>query len=388
MSVSYWRRTSTLGTIESDVLIIGGGIAGLSAALAIQRRGLRVCVIERGEIAAGASGRNAGFLMRGAAENYALAYRAHGRETVRTLWRWTEENLADLKREGVDQTPGYRPTPSCLLAMEESERAELRTSVELLQRDGFAVKWIEAGDDAVWSGATPRPLAGLVNPNDATCNPVEVMHLLAGKITEPIHTAQEVVYLDGDGTMVAARTADGTFLAPHALVCTNAYASLLIPTLRGVVTPWRGQMLAMTPAKSVRLDYAYYVNRGGEYFRQTPDGVIVVGGCRSQQGEAEQTYDDAMTETVQLGIERFARAMLGVDFHIFARWAGTMGFSPDGLPLIGPVDGPWRNGAVWFCGGFTGHGMSLGFRCARAAVEAMLDGKPTPFPLSRLATRS
>lgn len=384
MTVSHWRRTTSRGTIESDVVVIGGGIAGLSAALALQRRGLKICLVERSELASGASGRNAGFLMRGAADNYAAGYRLLGRETVRTLWRCTEENLADLRREGVTDLPEYRAMPSCLLALDEHERAELETSAELLRRDGFDVGWITSGDDAVWTRAHPKPLAGLLNPHDATCNPIELIHMIAGKITEPIHTGQEVAWIEGLRDRVEVCASDATFIADRVLICTNAFVSQLVPSLRGVIIPRRGQMLALRPREPIRLDHAYYARHGSEYFRQTPDGTIVVGGCRTNHADIEVGFEDIVTEPVQLDIERFARRILGVDYHVFARWAGTMGFSPDGMPLIGPVEGPWRTGTVWFCGGFTGHGMSLGFRCARAAVEAMLDGRPTPFTIDRL----
>lgn len=69
-------------------------------------------------------------------------------------------------------------------------------------------------------------------------------------------------------------------------------------------------------------------------------------------------------------IERYADELIGPGYEITARWSGTMGFSPDGMPMIGQVLGD----RVWFCGGFTGHGMSLGFRTAQAAVDAMLGG--------------
>ncbi|MEO1279335.1 MAG: hypothetical protein AAFV77_10305, partial [Planctomycetota bacterium] len=67
---------------------------------------------------------------------------------------------------------------------------------------------------------------------------------------------------------------------------------------------------------------------------------------------------------------------------------GTMGFSPDGMPLVGPIS---EDGSVWFCGGFTGHGMSLAYRTSAGAVTALLDGPGADpladaFSLSRVAT--
>jgi glycine/D-amino acid oxidase-like deaminating enzyme len=63
--------------------------------------------------------------------------------------------------------------------------------------------------------------------------------------------------------------------------------------------------------------------------------------------------------------------LLDRPIRVVARWAGTMGFSPDGMPLVGPVG---ASDSVWFCGGFTGHGMSLAYRTGAGAVAAMLDG--------------
>jgi len=406
MTTSYWRRTTALGTIEVDAVVVGAGICGISAALHLQRRGLRVAVVERHVLAAGASSRNAGFLMRGAAENYALAVKQYGRDLARTVWRWTEENLAGLREEGIGTgVPTYRATPSCLLALEDVELGELRESERLLREDGFRVGWLESGSDAAWAKGRPgklRPLGGLVNPDDGACNPVDVMRFLARKLSRPVDEGQEVQAITpadrGDGIIV--RTTDGTFRAAHALVCTNAYTPLLLPRdPAGAVRPRRGQMLAIR-AGSLKLDCSYYANHGYEYFRQATDGTIVVGGCRRAFAEAEQGYEDKTTREVQGALEAFARSMLGLEeLDVVGRWSGTMGFSPDGLPLIGPVmkgagSGGGKDelppGSVWFCGGFTGHGMSMAHRCAKAAVEAMLSGETgersslNPLPLSRV----
>src|SRR4051812_27939179 len=140
---SYWQLSPSPTTTVSDAIVVGAGIAGVSAALVLQRRGLDVVVLDRQTVASGASSRAAGFLMRGAAENYALAVDHYGRELARTLWRWTEENLEGLRGEGVESLPSYRRIPSCLVATGPEELAELKRSVTLLREDGFAVEWIE-----------------------------------------------------------------------------------------------------------------------------------------------------------------------------------------------------------------------------------------------------
>lgn len=386
MTLPWWRRVNPARTASCDVLVVGAGICGVSAALHLERRGLKALVIERGQVACGASSRNAGFLMRGGAENYAEGIALYGRDRTRALWQLTERNIAALRAEGAGQLPGFQDLPSCLLALGAEEEAALEQSQSLMREDGFAVEMVRVGDDAAWRNARPR--AGLLNPHDATCNSYELVRLLASKLSAPVLEAQEAApEFEQDGLHVKVRTGDMLIRASKVLVCTNAYAPLLLPALAGVVSPTRGQMLAVRGEPGARLDCAYYANHGYEYFRQGVDGTLLFGGCRKSHATAEVGYEDRITPPVQSDIERFAAFVLGVEpdrLNVVARWSGTMGFTRDWLPAIGPVEGGWGLGNVWFCGGFSGHGMSMGFETARLAVAAMLDGAPTQFGLDRL----
>jgi gamma-glutamylputrescine oxidase len=385
MTVSHWRRTLRLGTLACDVLVVGAGVCGVSAGLHLARRGLRVIVVERHTLGSGASTRNAGFLMRGCADNYLLATQQYGRERARLLWKLTEDNLAGLRQEGIEQLPGVRRVPSVLLAMHDAEREELIKSVALMREDGFETSWVEHGSDSAWASGACQ--GGLVNPHDASCNSREVMEHLANTLTKtlsvPILEQQEVCEIAEVGTRVRTRTNDAEITSAHVLVCTNAYAPLLLPELELLITPRRGQMFAMQP-QGLRLDASYYANRGSEYFRQAADGTIVVGGCRTYHADKELGYDDRTTPWVQEDLERFASLVFGMSVgeiraSIIARWAGTMGFTPHHLPVICPTT---AGGArVWFCGGFTGHGMSMAHRTSQIACEVMLDDAPNMFAM-------
>lgn len=391
-SVSLWRRSARLERVECDVCVLGGGISGLSAAIELERRGMSVAILEAGpEVGSGASGRNAGFLMRGVAENYAAACRDYGREMAREALRLTERNLAALRAEGIESVEGYSARPSCLVALGEEEERELRESVTLLREDGFEAELLERGggpDDPVWRSGRVR--AGLVNPSDAVCNPVMLVRHLRSRVERSrVLTGQtaHTVRSDGDGALV--ETGDCEVRAGRVMACLNAYAPALFPSLRGVVTPRRGQMLAAVPSPGREaLRYAYYANHGSEYFRAAPGGLIVFGGCRTYFADAEVGYGLETTEPVQTRIEAFLRELIDDGARVVARWAGTMGFSPDGLPLVGPLPGEeGLNGRVWFCGGFTGHGMSMAFETARGAVAAMLADRERLFPIERVFGR-
>ncbi len=246
-----------------------------------------------------------------------------------------------------------------------------------MREDGFETAWVARGDDVAWEHA--KPLGGLLNPRDGVVNPADLMALLASKHRGRIREHQEVCEIEAGAGGVRMRTAERVFEAERVVVCTNAYTGTLFPSLASCVTPRRGQMLAVH-APGVRLEHAYYANRGSEYFRNATADTIVVGGCRTYHADAEVGIEDRTTPIVQADLERFAERVLGKRYPIVARWAGTMGFSPDGLPLVGAIPGV---AGGFFCGGFTGHGMSMARRSARSVVELMLDGTPTPLPLER-----
>lgn len=385
MTVSYWRQTSRLGTLTCDCLVVGAGICGISAALHMQRRGLSVIVVEKHTTGFGATTRNAGFLMRGCADNYTASIRQFGRDRTRALWKLTEDNLTGLRREGIESLPSVRNVPSVLIALRDDELEDIRQSSALMKDDGFAVAWQDASNnphDSLWK--TAKPLGALVNPNDASCNSREVIEFLRSKLTCPIHENQEVFSIHRDGDHIESRITDGIIRSKHVLACTNAYVPLLLPGLANHITPRRGQMLALRPASNRTLAASYYINFGSEYIRQHADNTIVVGGCRTYHADREVGYEDITTPWVQSDLERFAKSMVG-DFantDIIARWSGTMGFSKTHLPLIGPAWGTnSANGKVWFCGGFTGHGMSMAYKVSELAVASMLDGTKNDFTI-------
>jgi glycine/D-amino acid oxidase-like deaminating enzyme len=262
--------------------------------------------------------------------------------------------------------PSFERRASCLLALEPGEADELRASAAMLAEDGLDAELVERGADAAWSNA--RPIAGLVNPGDAVIDPAELMGLLAGRLRRAPMEGAEVFAIERTGGGVVARTPDARVAADRCLVCLNGFTPPLLRACDGWIAPNRGQMLALE-APGVRLDHAYYANHGGEYIRRADERLVIVGGWRRAFEAEERTASDAVSDGVQAGIEAFAERVLGGRFPVAARWAGTMGFSATGLPIVAPAAGePPGDARVWVCGGFTGHGMSLGHAVAGVAA--------------------
>ena len=91
--------------------------------------------------------------------------------------------------------------------------------------------------------------------------------------------------------------------------------------------------------------------------------------------------DDELTSVsepssrIQDALDTFLRMELRVEAAVTHRWAGVMGFSPDGLPLVGQVPG---TPGVYVCGGYTGHGMGFAVNAARTLVAQITGGGPIP----------
>src|SRR2546421_10189517 len=170
MADAYWLeeadafvpRTPVEGRV--DVAIVGAGVTGCACALTLADAGLRVRVHEAREVAGGASGRNGGFALRGAAAPYDVARAELGREGAASLWRLTESALERLAELAGD---AFRQTGSLRLAADPEEERSLRAEYEALREDGFRVEWrSELGGRlaARFPGAIFHPPDGSIHP--------------------------------------------------------------------------------------------------------------------------------------------------------------------------------------------------------------------------------
>jgi gamma-glutamylputrescine oxidase len=352
VSTPFWKPPADRypGSLPdaTDVLVIGGGITGVSLMHHLRERGISSVLVERDHLAAGASGRNAGFLLAGVAESYAAAVRTYGRERAREVWATTVENHDRQVEAAGDVDIGYARSGSAILAAGEEEARELEESAQLLAEDGF---------EASWDGHV------LLNPRDGEVYPTRLVAALArrapgGSIREGVNvTAVEsggVVHADG-----ATCTAGAVVLA------TNGYTAQLLPGVE--IEANRAQMLATEPERTRVARHPTYSHHGYRYWRQLPGGEVLIGGWRDASPETERTAVAEPTTPIQSHLDE-AVLRLGVRGRVTHRWAGTMGFTKNGLPLVGPVEG-MKN--VYLCAGFNGHGMGFAFMSAKRLVDAL-----------------
>ncbi|MES1196752.1 MAG: FAD-binding oxidoreductase, partial [Steroidobacter sp.] len=183
----------------------------------------------------------------------------------------------------------------------------------------------------------------------------------------------EVYAIRQEGNAVKVFTRQFICNAKQVMICVNAYAPHLHPYFVGKVIPTRAQCLVTDPIREQVLPSCGYSDYGYMYYRQTFDGRLLIGGARNLHRELENdTTDDRVTDPVQRSLEDYLRKRFpDVAANIDRRWAGIMGFSVDGLPLVGTL--PEMNN-VGFAVGFTGHGLSTGAVIAERAVDMMING--------------
>jgi gamma-glutamylputrescine oxidase len=368
MTVSYWQDASSEQSVECDVCVVGAGIVGLYLARLLSGQGQKVCVLEARHVAAGASGRNAGMVLTGTAYYYHDALQVYGRELARKIWELTSHNREITKGLSEEFGTPWEQRGSLLLALDDTEAEDLERAAEAMRDDGIPAQYNHK--DPTKRGFT----ASIVQPGDAGIHPVKFAQALAASCGGAIYEQSEVFAIEplpGGGLEVRSRR--GTVRCRIAALCTNAYSPLIHPYFEGKVMPTRGQILCTEPLGATLLTQMCYADYGYEYFRQLPDGRLMLGGWRHHFREVEVGYEDRTTPEVQGGLEDFIARYFpeAKNARITHRWSGTMGFSVDGIPLVGSLpDMP----QVYFAVGFTGHGLGFGMATAERLAAHMLYG--------------
>jgi gamma-glutamylputrescine oxidase len=343
-SFSYWERTAFID--NADVVIVGSGIVGLSAALHLKRQQteLRVTVLERGFLPSGASTKNAGFACFGTlSEQISYLKRSSEAEVLRLVdYKW--RGLQRL-RENLGSYIDYHQYGGYELFMDnEAGRAE--ESLDQLTYFNNLLKQVIGNTDIYAVADAKIAEFGFNNISRMIYNPYEgqihtgkMMRALLNRVYDAgvlVLNGCSVNAIDQEEGFISLHTSKGDFKTAKVILATNAFAAQLYPELD--VIPGRGQVLVTKPIPGLKLKGTYHFNEGYYYFRNI-DGRILFGGGRNIDFKREETWDFGQTEQVKAQLINYLKEIIlpGQDAEIDYWWSGIMGFGEDISPIVKEV---------------------------------------------------
>jgi len=381
---------------QTDILIIGGGIAGTATARYLAQYGRQVILLERGELAAEASGLNAGTL-------WATGW-GHTPDLSSTLSMGSLEVFKTLQLDlGYDLE--FRQGGSLQAIQTEEEYAFARQEVRELLARGHQVELLDGRDARnIEPALSPRILGCLYYPQGGNANPVKTILALAslaqrhGATMLTHHEVTGIAHLD-DGTYQVV-TSHATFRASMLVLAAGPWCRSLGAML-GLSIPVyavRGQMWATTPVPpsifhsiGALESHLYWHNhpysdeqtplelthRQGRrltrhlYGRQTRDGEIIIGDDR--QLDTPKTPDQDGIETNRAhALELFPFLQ---DLPITRTWAGWMSFTRDLRPFIGKI--PYLDN-LYLLTGMSSSGFEKGLMSGKLLAELINHGAAVP----------
>lgn len=381
---------------RASVAVVGGGIAGLSAAYHLRRRlpAGEVVVLEADRVGAGATGRSTGMLGPGVGGSIVDLRRRLGDERAGAAFAATltaVRRLVGLVRaEGLDCGLAERAQVHAALDARGARGLEARAAA--LTELGFEVPLLDAARVRGVLGAAPYRAglrfadAALVDPDRLCLELARVLRARGVRVLE----GTRVAALHPGVADVSLETSAGVVRADRVVLATNAYTPGL-GRLAGQVVPLHTHAVLtrrLRPDEVAALAWPgreaiVGTRRFFEYFRLTSDDRLLFGGgpaiYRRARGDRRAGATHAARPRVWRRLEREIARLLPplAGVRIARRWAGPLGFTRDQLPIVGPLpDAPRVLASVGWCG----HGLALS-ALAGEVVAAAAAGEAPPLPL-------
>ena len=354
---------------STDVLIIGGGAAGCTAAYYLAERGINVTILEREGIGSKASGYNAGGLNPLEGHGWPEPLQPMALQSFnlhKELW----ESLPD--KTGID----YHGRISSIIkvALDESELAELRETMEIFNNapePGFSAEWLEREDVlALEPRVTPHALAGVRAVGNGALDGQEFTQALsvaAQQAGAEVVSGTAIGLRLGNGRVESVVIDDGEISCGALLLaagpwCRNAeqWLDIAIP-----VDPLKGQILRMKP-NGPGLEHE--LTGGGSSMYNKTDGLIWCGATEENAG-----FDLSLTEEARQSItEKAVRLMPSlVDAEVALHTSCLRPVTPDWLPIVGRAPS-WDN--AYICAGGQKKGILLGPAMGKGIADIIAEG--------------
>ena len=406
---NYWLETLTTPPVQSagdlpeniEVAIVGGGFCGLSAALALAKRGVNVAVLEAETFGWGASCRNGGMVLTGMKLPVPTLIKRYGREAVRKMYAASLETIDCVEQIVRDEKIdcNFSRCGHLEVACKQSHFDSYAESAALTQREFHHQQRIVSKNELRAEIGSDIYFGGMVDEASAGLNPARYVAGLAHAAQRAGaclygHTRVEKIQADAQNgaRKFLLRTSRGSIIAREVILASGAYTTNATPALRKKIIPIGSYIVAteqlpadlareLSPRNRMIYDSKHFLY----YYRLTPDNRMLFGGRAAFFPETENT--------VRQSAEILRRGMIHVypqlrDTKIEYVWGGTLDFTLDVMPHAGKSDD------MYFAAGFAGHGVAaatwFGTKLA-GLVCGETDSTPfsaIPFPTAPFGLRS
>ncbi|WP_129117042.1 NAD(P)/FAD-dependent oxidoreductase [Halegenticoccus tardaugens] len=364
------------------VVVVGGGIVGLSSAYHLAARGAEVIVCEKGSIGGGSTARSAG----GIRAQFSTPVNVDLSLASVPVWERFERDF------GVDIA--YRRTGYLFLARTEGTAAALREGAAMQRARGVPSE-VLAPDEATRHCPELRDgayVAATYSPTDGFADPYLALQGFAGAARDAgaeIRTKTPVTAIHREGDRVVGVEAGGDRIdATHVVNAAGPWAAR-VAELAGIdipVSPRRRRALVVDPERPVPEDAPLTIDLDtGAYFRPEREGAAIVGGHFDDDDDPPQD-PDGYRESIDLdwaaaAVERAAdcAGYFGPDSRIRRGWAGLYAVTPDHHPIVEETVPGFVNAV-----GFSGHGFQHAPATGRLVAELALDGEASTVDLEPL----
>jgi glycine/D-amino acid oxidase-like deaminating enzyme len=369
--VATRNRLALSQDIDVDVCVIGGGLAGLTVAREVARKGWTVAVLEAKRIAWNASGRNTGFVLPGFAQDAQTIVERVGMDAAREVWGlsqsgadYVREAISDGKMQGMEQSEGW-------LHVSKTDRTRaLRDQTELLRNLGADVEfWPEQLvrsklKSNTYFQAVHFPTAFAIHSLNYALGLADLAEQAGARIFENT----TAVSIDPAGVRKRIMTAKGRVRASHIVLAGNTHIGKLTPQLSNTLIPIHTFAIVtkpLGPELAETIDYPGSVSdteRADNHYRIIGGDRLMWAGRMTVWDAKPRRFGRRLRRDLSRRFPQLKNAE--VDYA----WSGELGMTVHRMPQIGEV-----TPGVWLASGFAGQGLNTtamaGDLIARAVVE-------------------
>ena len=341
-TLSFWERESFFKNI--DFAIIGSGIVGLNAALALRGKkpSARIAVFERGALPEGASTRNAGFACFGSVTELMDDLEHHSEDEVFALVERRFKGLKRLRQRVGDKNLVYEPLGGYEI-FKHTEKDVYQKCADQLTYFNQNVKNI-VGRNNVYKIShhdfgLKNTLPSLIHNTaegqiDTGKMMITLLNLCRKKNIALFNGLTIIDLIEQNSQGVKLVTEDGwTIEAQKVIVATNGFARRLLPDL--AVTPARNQVLITKPIPNLSIKGCFHYDKGYYYFRNVGNRVLF-GGGRNLDIANEMTDAFGTTDLIQNALEHLLKTTIlpHLPFEVEGWWSGILGIGAQKKPII------------------------------------------------------